>query len=402
MQLGDNVVGSRDYRELTCAPSRHYDGFTECQRQTAEHSRRRRISESTSLLHAADGSAVYLNQGFEPVVMGDEDADDEIARMSQKFGKAALLPLLDARGTRTGVMAAWGAVSLLPLEPERRQALATGTDDEAGILIDHIGNLQRSAQQGLPVYRIGGGAGYIWSASWNGRGRGTLRMVAVDASRLPGAPDAVKPATEPAAAAGGGAAAPTTPVAEAPRPADTTAPPAPAAAPKPAEPPAAQQQPKAAAPANVRVVGPPIELRPAANTVAVTTSSSDGNGLVIFLLALVAVLLGAVGYLYQKSRATPPGPGVTAPAVAAMPALAETPPAEVAASPQVLAKPDVIAVPASKMDLAALVPAESPDSITASTPDMVAPKEAAIKPDTGDVKKQDCVELPTVAASEGK
>ena len=311
--------------------------------------------------------------------------------------------------------------SLLPLEPERRAALASGTDDQPGILIDHIGNVQRSAQQGLPIYRVSGSAGYVWSASWNGRGRGTLRMAAVDASRLPGAPDVAKPAPAPSAPAPAAEsnAAPA-PVAEAPRPAEVAAPPAPPAAPKPAEPTVVPPPAKPAPPANVRVVGPPIELRPAAvETAAPTTSASSGNGLVIFLLVLVAVLLGAVGYLYRKSRATAAGIGATAPvvvptsAIVASPALTTTPVAEpaaettakttpeVAVTPAVIAKPDAVAEPSSKMDLTALVPAESPDSMTGSTPTIVVPKDAAMTSDAGDVTKREASK-PIVATLDDK
>jgi hypothetical protein len=37
----------------------------------------------------------------------------------------------------------------------------------------------------LPIYRISGGAGFVWVASFDQRGRGTLRLTAVDASALP-------------------------------------------------------------------------------------------------------------------------------------------------------------------------------------------------------------------------
>ena len=46
IQLGSSVgVGSPDYNDYTCAPSQQYAGFTGCQRQAAERSRRRRIAE---------------------------------------------------------------------------------------------------------------------------------------------------------------------------------------------------------------------------------------------------------------------------------------------------------------------------------------------------------------------
>ena len=363
MQLGNNVgIGSADYRDYTCAPTKQYSGFTGCQRQVAERSRRRRILESTSFLHAPDGSAVYINQNLEPVAMDENDAHDEISRLSETLGKATLLPMQHTRGVPSGLIASWGAVSLQPLDPARTAELAAGTGDKLGILVDTIGNPQRSAQLGLPIYRLGGGAGYVWSASWNGRGRGALRMLAIDASRLPGAAVEAKPSADPPAIVSAPTAptvvtaAPTSPPPDGPKAAVATQPapsvaaqsaqksvePAPVAAPE-AKTPAAAASP----PTDVRVVGPPIALRPTASAATPTPTSSGsagGNGLMIFLIALIALLIGAVGYLFRKPRDAMPA------AVAATPASATPHEVPVVSKPQ-------------KMDLTALVPAESPASV---------------------------------------
>jgi hypothetical protein len=45
-----------------------------------------------------------------------------------------------------------------------------------------VGNFARSAKEGLPIYRIGGGAGFLWVASFDPIGRGILRFAAVDPS----------------------------------------------------------------------------------------------------------------------------------------------------------------------------------------------------------------------------
>jgi hypothetical protein len=265
-----------------------------------------------------------------------------------------------------------------PLDPARRVELAAGTDDQPGILVDTIGSPQRSAQLGLPIFGLGGGAGYVWSVSWNGRGRGALRMLAIDASRLPGAAAEAKPSADPAAIVPAPTspavvtAAPTSPPLDAPKPADTTqlAPsiaarsksvePAPVAAPQ-AKTPAAAATP----PTDVRVVGPPIALRPTASAAKPTptpSSSADGNGLVIFLIALIVALLGVVGYLLKKSRAAPPA------AVAGVPG-------GVIAKPTQATPPEVHVAPESeKMDLKAMVPAESPANVAALATAMQAPR----------------------------
>ena len=371
MQLGNNVgVGSADYRDYTCAPTTQYPGFTGCQRQMAERSRRRRILESTSFLHAPDGSAVYINQNLDPVAMDENDAHNEINRLSETLGRATLLPTQDPRGVTSGLIASWGAVSLQPLDPTRRAELAAGSDNKPGILFDTIGNLQRSAQLGLPIYRFGGGAGYVWSASWNGRGRGVLRMLAIDASRLPGAAAEPKPSADPKAIVSAPTAptvvtaAPTSRPPEGPKPEVATQPapsvaaqsaqkpvePAPVAAPQ-AKTPAAAASP----PSDVRVVGPPIALQATAPAATpAPAGSAGGNGLVLFLIALIVLLIGAVAYLLRKSRVAPSA------AVAAAPA-------GIMATPPPTTRPEVPVVPhPEKMDLTALVPAESPASVSGS------------------------------------
>ena len=381
MQLGTNVVGSADYGDYNCAPTKQYPGFTGCQRQLTERSRRRRIFESTSFMHAPDGSAVYINQNLEPVAMDANGAHDEISRLSETLGKATLLPMPPARGVSSGLIASWGAVSLQQLDPARTAELAAGTRDELGILVDTIGNPQRSAQLGLPIYRLGGGAGYVWSASWNGRGRGILRMLAIDASRLPGAVVETNPSAAPPAivssptAPNAGIAVPTSSPPEGPKAAVPNQPVpsvATQSAQKSVEPPLIDAKGPAAAasqPTDVRVVGPPIALQPTASAATPKQSSStsaNGKGAIIFSIVLIAVLLGALGYFLRKRRGAKPD------AVAATPTSAT---------------PDELPV-AQKMDLTALVPAESPASLAgfdttmeaSRTEDAMADKEMGKRP----------------------
>ncbi len=375
IQLGSNVVTSRNYREFACAPSTQYPGFTACTRQMTERSRRRRISETTSLLHAGDGTTVYVDQNLQPVAMDDVDANNEVARLSDTLGKATLLPMSDVQGRQKGLIASWGAVSLLPLEPRRREALAAGTDDQPGLLIDQIGNLQRSAQSGLPVYRLGGGAGYVLAASWDGRGRGTLHVLTIDASRLPAAaPSVANPVVDPAnvapvpAATGDRASvAQSATVPDAAKPVDT----AKAAKQAEAAPVAAPPQPQAPSP--VRVVGPSIEMRPPpATAVAATANSKNGNGLVIVLTSLIVVLLGAVTYLYKKSRTAPPVVNAAVPDTAVSAPLPATAPASATT-------PDNMSLPKTdRINLGALIPSESPISPAADIHKIVAPEDSKV------------------------
>lgn len=366
IRLGSVVAENSRLRDFECTPSRQYPGLTACRRQTTERSRRRRTSVSTSLLHAADGSVVYVGQSLEPVYIGNDEADDEITRLSASFGKASLLPMSDTGGARNGVIASWGTVTLRPVKPDRLASLAAGADDRPGLLIDHIGNPQKSAQSGLPVYRLEGGPGYVWTASWGRRGRGALRMIAIDASRLPGAATAAtEPPTQTTVAvqtAGGpqdGTASPAAPAQAVPKP------PAAPAAPTPPIEAAPSAAPQPDPPATVRVVGSPIDLRPSAPTNAATPASTpsaprDGNGLVMLLTAVIVALLGTVVYMFRRPKAHQSSGGT----VAQITATAATG----TVSPEAVG-----AHGADRMNLAALVPAVSPDTIGASPADIAGP-----------------------------
>jgi hypothetical protein len=85
-------------------------------------------------------------------------------------------------GIADGLIAIWGKITLAPLDQESRKILADGKSPKKGLLIDFIGNFVRSAKEGLPIYRIDGGPGFIWGASFDRKGRATLRLAAVDLS----------------------------------------------------------------------------------------------------------------------------------------------------------------------------------------------------------------------------
>jgi len=101
-------------------------------------------------------------------------------------------------GVPNGILASWGKVELEPLDNDDIKALAEGRRPiKKGYLIDFIGNFARSAKQGLPVYRLSGGAGFVWVASYGQKGRGTLRFLAVDASAISPQPVATQAPTNP-------------------------------------------------------------------------------------------------------------------------------------------------------------------------------------------------------------
>ena len=65
-------------------------------------------------------------------------------------------------------------------EPNIHDALA---GHGVGLLVDSLSDPTRSAKADLPVYRVAGGAGYFYSASFEPGGRGHRRYVAIDVSQ---------------------------------------------------------------------------------------------------------------------------------------------------------------------------------------------------------------------------
>jgi hypothetical protein len=190
LRLGGHILsGSPSYLEYRCNPSEQFTGLTWCQRRRQETSSRGAFASTTTIVHSTDGTAYYVNRYLEPAFFADTEAMDDVRRLANKYGETHYVTAPSVQGAPLTLMATWGAVSLQPLDRARLADLAAGRDVRAGILIDHIGNFQRSASMGLPVYRVTGGAGYVWAASWDQSGRGTLRFLTIDPSRLlPGQP----------------------------------------------------------------------------------------------------------------------------------------------------------------------------------------------------------------------
>ena len=184
LALGARIpFDSSAYREYKCNPSDQFDGFTWCQ-QTRQQGERRRSSDVTySLLHSRDGSIVYINRYQTPAFFGRNEAEHDIQSYSQKLGESPRTKIrMPHRPGLDGILASWGNTVLEPLDTENRKAFAEGRRLGKGYYIDFIGNFDRSAQEGFPLYRISGGAGFIWAASFDQKGRGTLRLLAVDTS----------------------------------------------------------------------------------------------------------------------------------------------------------------------------------------------------------------------------
>ena len=175
------------YRGYQCSPSELFPDFTRCQRTQRQQdgSTRRSFETSNSILHGRDGKAVYINRYIVPWTFDRNEIQSELKQISSKLGEHARERRLPQReGLQTAMIAVWGKIELTQLDADAIAILAAGESPRKGLLIDYLGNLRRSAQLGLPVFRINGGPGYLWSASVDRNNRGHIRILAVDAAAL--------------------------------------------------------------------------------------------------------------------------------------------------------------------------------------------------------------------------
>jgi len=174
---------SASYREYKCSPSDQFDGLTWCQKTRSDKERLRSYIAAYSLLHSRDGNILYINRSQQPAFFNPKEAEANIQRYSRKIGESPRIIKMPHRGgLPDGLIAVWGKITLEPLDQQSMKILADGKGPRKGLLIDFLGNFARSAKEGLPIYHIDGGPGFIWAASFDQKERGTLRLAAVELS----------------------------------------------------------------------------------------------------------------------------------------------------------------------------------------------------------------------------
>jgi hypothetical protein len=183
LALGAQFRPERDY---SCKPSIQFTDVTWCLRKKPGRTGRGSVVSTTSILQAPGGAIAYVNREVEPAFFGSDEIQNEINRLATKFGERARVMRLPTRpGLPNAVIASWGGVELEQLDDDVASTLAAdGSAPRLGLLVDYLGDIRKSAQLRLPIFRLAGGAGYLWSASSGDSGRGHLRFLEIDASAL--------------------------------------------------------------------------------------------------------------------------------------------------------------------------------------------------------------------------
>ena len=187
LSVGSEVYPDSDaYKAYKCSRSVEFPGFTWCGVKHSLSGKFGRYDSWMTILHSDANRLVFVLQDVIPAYFGTGDADREIQRLSQDFRQSARIyngpPRPDAPHS---VIATWGDVTLTPLDQPTMDALGRGDTITAGLVIDFLGDSRKSAREGLPVFHMGGGNGYIWAAKFDDSGKGRLRITAVNPGLLP-------------------------------------------------------------------------------------------------------------------------------------------------------------------------------------------------------------------------
>jgi len=168
---------SRAYKRYKCRPSEQYESSVTCRFSETKGG----VSKVITILHLYNNIVIYINKSVSPAVFNKPEIQNEIERLSSRFGRPPRIYASPA-----GVIGTWGEIELQPLSQNDLEILEQSRDNNPnqGFLVDYLMNFHESARVGLPVYSLGGGKGYIWIAKFEKNGKGALRFLAADPSQM--------------------------------------------------------------------------------------------------------------------------------------------------------------------------------------------------------------------------
>jgi tetratricopeptide (TPR) repeat protein len=133
-----------------------------------------------------DGTSVYLAITVAPVVLSKKEIDKELSELSRELGgPPATAKWTDQTSQRpASFIAMWGDLKLEAIDIDSDQVVGAGKNPKIGMLVGALGDLRRSTKAGYAIYRIAGGTGYLYSASFDKTGRGHRQYIAADGNEL--------------------------------------------------------------------------------------------------------------------------------------------------------------------------------------------------------------------------
>src|SRR5258705_6526159 len=163
-KLGGTVTGPA-LQSYSCRPSSALAQLTSCTR-TQMRNRGYNYSAFGTVMHDESGATIFLKVKVSPVQIKRDEIEREIVQLSGELGsKPASVDWTSAYGDQpTSVIAQWGHLKLEAIDSNANVDVEAGKYPAMDMLVDTIGDAQRSVKAGMQVYRILGGTGYIYSA----------------------------------------------------------------------------------------------------------------------------------------------------------------------------------------------------------------------------------------------
>ncbi len=182
--LGDRIsASSSNYRAFKCRPSTDFLDYTWCKQSQRKRARDgSRYNIYSTIVHTQQGTAHYLMTQLNQIRQNQNGVKGVIERVSRSFNQQPLM--LKWSANKNSVIAVWGKARIEEISGDARELISEGKSPRQGIMIDTLGNLGESVNTFLPIYRITGGEGYIFAASFNRGPNGHQRHVAIDAQKL--------------------------------------------------------------------------------------------------------------------------------------------------------------------------------------------------------------------------
>jgi hypothetical protein len=180
-KLGANIK-SGSLQAYSCKPAPAFEQLTSCTRTQPANLG----SLAGALMHDENGGIVFLKVRVAPVKITEDQIKKEIAQLSGEFGGSK--PMVNwVDGTPEGgrsVIARWGQIKLEMVGQDYDDAVASGKYPAMDVLVDPLGDPQRSGQSNVEVDRMLGGTGYIYTASFDKSGRGHRQYVAANGNEV--------------------------------------------------------------------------------------------------------------------------------------------------------------------------------------------------------------------------
>lgn len=177
--------GKSKYSDYSCKPSEAFSSYLWCQTSKKIRISGRRATQYSTIAHTRGEAIQYAMIDTRPLRQSRQEVLAEITKISSKLGgQPTSINWSDGEidGRRT-VIATWSEARLRELGWEAVDSLAGGESPNKGILIDTLGDLKQSAQHGYgaPIYKIVGGSGYVFAASFGATNSGHQHHVVIDA-----------------------------------------------------------------------------------------------------------------------------------------------------------------------------------------------------------------------------